>query len=168
MQFIERIKIRPMKPAVLHILAAGILLVCLSSCSKSAATNTSQNKSKTVLFTQAAWKVQTVALDANKDGIADGDATSLIAGCKLDNTYSFKTDGTGTMDEAALKCNAADPQTLPLSWTFKNNETVLSGSFSFTSGDATIVTLDDNTLVVTYDDNFGTATTYHLIATLKH
>jgi hypothetical protein len=157
-----------MKPAVLKILVYSFLFAAAASCSKSKADNTTQPKSKTTLLTQTSWKVQSVALDQNKDGIADGDATGYILPCKLDNIYTFKTDGSGTMDEAAAKCNDTDPQTQPFTWLFKNTETMLSGSFSFSNGDATIVTLNETNLVVTYDDNFGTQTTYHIIATLKH
>jgi hypothetical protein len=157
-----------MKPAVLQILTFSFLLICAASCRKSAVDAPALPKSKTVLLTQTSWKIQSVALDQNKDGISDGDATSYILPCKLDNTYTFKTDGTGTMDEAAAKCNETDPQTQPFTWVFKNTETILSGTFSFTNGDATIVSMNDTNLVVTYDDNLGTPTTYHILATLQH
>ena len=62
------------------------------------------------------------------------------------------------MDEGAAKCNAADPQTKPFTWLFKNTETILSGTFGFTNGDATILSMNDTNLVVTYDDNLGTPT----------
>jgi hypothetical protein len=157
-----------MKSAVSPILMYCLLLFTAASCSKPAADSDTLPKTKTALLAQAAWKLQTVALDTNKDGVADGDATGYVQPCKLDNSYTFKTDGSGTMDEAAIKCNNTDPQTLPFTWLFKNNETVLSGNFSFTNGDVVIVSLSETSLVVSYDDNFGTATTYHIIATLKH
>ena len=157
-----------MKPAVLQILTFSFLLICAASCRKSTVDAAAQPKSKTVLLAQTSWKIQSVALDQNKDGISDGDATSYILPCKLDNTYTFKTDGTGIMDEAAAKCNETDPQTQPFTWVFKNTETILSGTFSFTNGDAAIVSIDDTHLVITYDDNLGTPTTYHILATLQH
>jgi len=154
-----------MKPAVLKILTFSFLFISAVSCKKSDTAPAVPPKSKTILLTQSAWKVQTVSLDANKDGIADSDVTSFVPACKLDNTYTFKTDGTGTMDEAAVKCAGADPQTQAFTWVFKSTETILSGTFTFTSSDATIVSMDDTTLVVAYDD---TATSNHVIATLKH
>ena len=157
-----------MKPAVLQILTLSFLFIPAASCSKNTVDAPAQQKSNTVLITQSSWKVQSVALDQNKDGISDGDATGYILPCKLDNTYTFKTDGTGAMDEATAKCNEADPQTQPFTWLFKNTETILSGTFSFTNGDATIVSMTDTKLVVTYDDNLGTPTTYHILATLQH
>ncbi len=154
-----------MKPAVLKILTFSFLFISAVSCKKSTADTTTPPKTKTILLTQSAWKVQSVGLDANKDGVAESDVTTLIQACKLDNLYTFKTDGTGTMDEAAVKCKDTDPQTQPFTWVFKSSETILSGTFSFTNNDATIISMNDTSLVVAYDDS---ATSSHLIATLKH
>ena len=159
-----------MKPAVLKILTFIFLLITAYSCKKSDTGTTVPTKSKTILLTQSSWKIQTVAMDADKNGVADtgGDLTGSIPACQADNSYTFKTDSTGLMDEAAAKCNTGDPQTKPFTWGFKNGETVLSGTFSFSNGDATIVSMNDTMLVITYDDDFGTGTSYHLIATFKH
>lgn len=154
-----------MKPTVLTILAFICSLIAAVSCSKNEPAAPVVPKSKTILITQSSWKVQSVGIDANKDGVTETDVTGLVNACKLDNTYTFKSDATGTMDEAAVKCNAADPQTQSFSWSFKSTETILSGTFSFTNGDATILSLTDTNLVVAYDDP-GTGS--HLVATLKH
>ena len=158
-----------MKPAVFKILTLIFLIFSVIACSKNnAGTTVTPPKSNTTLLTQSAWKIQTVALDTNKDGKADLDATASLPACKLDNAYTFKADSTGLMDEGIVKCNSTDPQTVAYTWTFKNNQTILSGTFSFTNGDAKIVSMNDANLIVTYDDNLGTTTTYHIIATLKH
>jgi hypothetical protein len=157
-----------MTPAVSKILAFTFLFISAASCKKSDTVTSPPAKSKTILLTQASWKIQSVGIDADKNGIADSDVTSSIPACQLDNTYAFKTDSTGTMDEAAAKCAPADPQTKSFTWGFKNGETVLSGTFSFTDGDATIISMNDTNLVVAYDDDLGTGTTYHFIVTLKH
>ena len=159
-----------MKPAVLKILTFIFLLITAVSCKKSDTGTTVPTKSKTILITQSSWKIQSVGMDADKNGVADtgGDLTTSVPACQLDNVYTFKTDSTGSMDEAAAKCNTGDPQTKPFTWAFKNNETVLSGTFSFSNSDATIISMNDTLLVITYDDDFGTGTSYHLIATLKH
>jgi Lipocalin-like domain len=156
-----------MKPAVLKVLAIIILFTAAASCKKSNADTTAAPKSKTILLTQASWKIQSVSQDTNKDNVGDLDVTTAIKACQLDNTYTFKTDNTGSMDEAAAKCTSTDPQTTTFTWVFKNTETILSGTFSFTNGDATIISMNDTNLVVAYDDVVG-ATTYHFIATLKH
>jgi len=154
-----------MKPTVLNILTFIFLLFTAVSCSKTDAPAPVVPKSKTTLLTQNAWKLQKVGIDANKDGVAETDVTMLVQACKLDNVYTFKTDGTGTMDEAAVKCNTGDPQTLPFTWLFKSTETILSGTFTFINGDASILTMDDAKLVVAYDD---AASGNHLVATLQH
>jgi len=154
-----------MKPAVLKILTFSFLLITAVSCSKSDAPAPVVPKSNTILLTQNTWKLQTVGIDANKDGVAESDVTVLVQACKLDNAYTFKTDATGTMDESVAKCNVADAQTQAFTWTFKNTETILSGTFSFTNGDATILSLNDTNLVVAYDD---ASSGNHLVATLKH
>ena len=154
-----------MKPAVLKILTFSLLFISAISCKKSDPAPAVTPKSKTTLITQTAWKLQTAALDPNKDNIADTDITALIPACKFDNTYAFKTDGTGTMDEATAKCNGTDPQTQAFTWVFKSTETILSGTFAFTNGDATIVSLTETTMVVAYDD---ASTSSHVLATLKH
>lgn len=172
MQFNEgtqEFKNPPMKPAVFNILAFTLLLfISAASCKKSGSGTDTPAKTKTILLTQASWKIQSVGIDADKNGVAETDVTSQVQACQLDNIYTFKTDGSGTIDEAALKCNSTDPQTKPFSWIFKNSETVLNGSFGFTNGDVPIISLNDTNLVVSYDDNLGTPTTYHILATLKH
>ncbi len=157
-----------MKPAVLQILAIIFLFIPAVSCKKSTTDTGASPKSKTVLLTQASWKVQSVGIDQDKNGVAETDVTSNVPACQLDNAYTFNADGSGQMDEGATKCNSTDPQTKPFTWLFKSSETVLSGTFSFTSNDATILSMNDTNLVVTYDDNLGTTTTYHFLVTLKH
>ena len=158
-----------MKPAVSKILAFTLLLLSAASCKKSGS-DAPAAKSKTVLLTQVSWKIQSVALDADKNNVADpnGDLTSSLRACQMDNVYSFKSDNTGVMDEGASKCDINDPQTKAFTWLFKNNETTLSGTYGLGNNDASIVSMDDTTLVITYDDNFGTPTSYHLLATFKH
>src|SRR5438034_3459796 len=85
-QFIGGIKNPlPMKPAVLKILTFCLLLISAASCKKSDTGSAVTPKTKTILLTQIAWKIQSVGLDANKDGIAETDVTALIQACKLDN-----------------------------------------------------------------------------------
>jgi hypothetical protein len=157
----------PMKPAVSKILAITFMIVCAVSCKKSDAGSGTTAKSKTILMTQASWKLQSVGLDNDKNGVAETDITGSVPACQFDNIYTFKADSTGTMDESTLKCNATDPQTKPFTWLFKSNETMLSGTFGFSDGDATIISITDNNLTVTYDDVSG-GITNHILAVLKH
>ncbi|MEO5681889.1 MAG: hypothetical protein ABIQ88_04565 [Chitinophagaceae bacterium] len=159
-----------MKPAVLNILAFSIAFISVISCKKSNADTPAPAKSKTILLTQNTWKLQSVGMDADRNGVADagGDLTASVPACQLDNSYTFKTDSTGVMNEGAATCNAGDPQTKPFTWGFKNGESILTGTFSITDGDAAIISMNDTLMVITYDDDFGTGTSYHLIAALKH
>lgn len=166
MQFIYRTDYPPMKTAVLTILAFASLFVFCLSCKKSN-DNSTPPKSKTVLLTQSSWKVQSVGIDADNNGTVDQDVTSSLSACQLDNTYSFKSDSTGTMDEGATKCSSTDPQTTSFTWGFRNNETVLTGTFSFSQGDASILSMTDTDLKVAYMGNYAN-TTYHFIVALKH
>jgi hypothetical protein len=117
---------------------------------------------------QSSWKVQTVGLDADKNGTVDLDVTSNIQACDLDDTYTFKSDGTGATDEGLTKCNTTDPQSTSFSWSFKNNETVMSGNLnSFFSGDANISTLNDTNFVLWKDSTYMSSPV-RIYLTLKH
>jgi hypothetical protein len=156
-----------MKPVILKTLIVGFFVISGLGCKKSDSTTTPP-KSKTVLLTQSIWKVQSVSVDLNKDGIGDADASSYFQSCDLDNTYNFKTDGTGIMDEGATICDSSNPQTRAFIWSFKNNETILSGDFISSNGDATLISINDTNLVISYDYQSTPSTTYRIIATLKH
>src|ERR1700733_1928767 len=105
-----------MKPPVLKILSFVFLFATAASCKKSDSNPATPPKTKTILLTQASWKVQSVSQDTNNDGTGDVDVTSALKACQLDNSYTFKTDSTGTMDEATTKCVDTDPQTKPFTW----------------------------------------------------
>lgn len=141
------------------------LAIAVFSCKKS---SDSSSKSKTELVAQSSWKLQTVGLDADKNGSVDLDLTSNIQSCDLDDTYTFKSDGTGVADEGGSKCNTSDPQTTSFSWAFKNNETVMSGNLSgFLNGDANISTLNDTNFVLWKDSTYMSAPV-RIYLTLKH
>src|SRR5690242_8249344 len=103
-----------MKGGFIGLMAFCLLLPSFFSCKKSS--DSSSGKSKTTLATQSSWKIQSLGMDLNKDGTVDLDATSQLPGCQLDNVYTLKSDGTGTADEGATKCNSTDPQSSAISW----------------------------------------------------
>ena len=139
-------------------------LAAIFSCKKS---SDASSKSKTTLATQSSWKIQSVGADLNKDGTVDNDVTSQLQACQLDNIYTLKTDGTGTSDEGAAKCNASDPQTSAITWSFKSNETIFSGNLGFFSGDATISTLNDVNFVL-WKDTTLSSIPMRMYLTFKH
>lgn len=76
----------------------------------------------------------------------------LIQDCQKDNIITFTSNGNGTIAEGATKCNAGDPDTVPFTWSFQNNETILNISaelIAFGSNDMTLVRLTASVLVVT-------------------
>lgn len=145
----------------------GIALVSIVACSKK-----SSGTSRTELVTKATWRYENSGLDVNKDGFID---TSLPPGyvenCDKDNTLTFKSDGTGIMDEGASKCDPGNPQSSPFTWTFKNGETVInfpSVVLSGISGDVTILKLTDTELDISKEVNIGSPTTVNVIVEFKH
>lgn len=163
-----------MKPTVSKILAFAFLFTSAASCKKNDTGTGTLAKSKTILLTQGSWKIQSFGIDADKDGKIDegSDYTSVIPACRLDNIYTFKPDGSGSTDESTTKCSDGDPQTTAFAWLFKNNETVLSGTFVVTdgisNGDGTIIAISDTSLVVNYYSNFGGPGFYYTTTILKH
>ncbi len=144
-------------------LALSLVILTVFACKKSS----TPSKSSTTYLTQSSWKVQSLGIDQDKNGTVDYDITSTLPACQLDNTYTFKSDGTGTTDEGATKCNSTDPQTTPFTWVFKNNETVLSGNFGISNGDANISTLNDTNLTLWKDSTYA-STPVRIYLTLKH
>lgn len=139
-----------------------------ASCSK----NESAGSTKTELLVSAPWKYNDAGLDVNKDGFIDtGLPPGYLYDCDKDNTITFKNDGTGIIDEGAVKCDPANPQTTPFTWTFKNGETVINFPTAVLpniSGDVTIHTLTSTELVLLKEINIGTPTTINVIMKLKH
>ena len=152
-----------MKAVTVLTLAFSLLIIAALSCKKSSGSS----KTKTTYLTQTSWKIQSLGIDANKDGTVDYDITNSLTACQLDNIYTFKSDGTGTTDEGATKCNSTDPQTTPFTWAFKSNETIMSGNFGISNGDANITTLNDTNFVLWRDTTYS-ATPVRLYLTLKH
>jgi len=120
-------------------MAAALLAV---SCGKD--DDTPAPKTKTQLLTQATWKFKSATVGGT-------DYSSSLQACQRDNIYTFVANGTGTADEGATKCNAADNQTNPLTWNFASNETILFISvtlFTNTSNMFTLISLTETELVV--------------------
>src|SRR5688500_4121499 len=136
-----------MKQAVLYF---SLLLTALSfnSCSKDDNDdNNSGNAS--ALITASSWKYSDSGLDMNSDGIKEASLPPgfTLSACETDNTITFKSDNTGWIDEGPTKCNATNPQTVPFTWTLKNNNTEISFStalFAGINGDLKIIELNAN------------------------
>jgi len=141
---------------IVAILLSGLFFV---SCKKSS----SHPKTNTDFLTQASWKFD----NAKVNGV---DVSSLLKACETDNILTFSSNGSGTLDEGATKCNSSDPQSNPFTWNFTTNETVLHVSavlFTGGSSDFTIVTLNDTQLVLSQDITVS-GTTQNAVVSFKH
>lgn len=157
-----------MKVTTFKTLVFALFVIMAFSCKKSKDEAPPVVKTKTDLITTTSWKVQKLQADLNNDGTPETDVSGFTKACQLDNIYTFKSNGTGTTDESTTKCNSGDPQSGDFTWSFKSNETILSGNLGFFTGDGAIKTLNETNLVFSYDDNFGTAVTYKVFVTLQH
>jgi len=76
-------------------------------------------KTKTELISSGNWYF--TAYTQTQNGLT----TDIFAGmlsCHKDNYYVFRADGSGEFNYGVQKCSG-DPQSLPYTWTFIDNET---------------------------------------------
>lgn len=113
---------------------------------------------KTDNIAASTWVYESSFIDGNGNGNLDAGEPTLeslgIPACRLDNTLTFKKDGTATADEGATKCDAADPQTSSFNWSFADNESNLVVSnyvFTALNGKFKIQTLNSTNLTVAKD-----------------
>src|SRR5574343_664654 len=135
-----------MKKQLFSILLPALVLISLASCKKDS------KKSNMELITQSAWKLQTVGIDGDKNGTVD--LEDAVDACTKDDLTTFATNGTGTVDEGASKCDPADPQTTSFTWSFANNETELN----FDGDNFKILSLDGSYLKIYFEGDLGTGT----------
>ncbi len=131
-----------------------VVIFLLSSCSKEKGENPPPPKTNTEKITTGTWK-----FGSARWGTADG--SSQVQACQRDNTVQFQGGGAGIADEKATKCDPADPQTIPFSWNFQTNETILFISIPLFTGGAntlTIVTLTEVELTVSQPYTIGGVT----------
>lgn len=148
--------------------------LALASCKKDSNSNNS-GPSKTDLITSATWKYNSGGIDQDRNGTVDltFESTGLVQPCVLDNTATFRSDGSGTGDEGATKCSTNAPQTTPFTWSFGSGETTLNingsllgigGTFKVTSLTSTALSLSKDTSMTISGINFNVS----IIANLKH
>jgi len=147
-----------------------ILTMCFSLFLFSCKKDSSTSASKTDLITKAAWKYQDAGADIDKNGTIDLSISSQLQTCETDNTLTLRSDGTGTLDEGATKCDAADPQSSNVNWSFSNNETLLNfngAGILGISGQFKILTLSETALSFSKDTTLN-GTAISLLIQLKH
>lgn len=169
-RFLGYLYIKPQKFKIMKKLPIYLfvtLFAFVTSCSKK-----SSGPSKSELLVSASWKFNSTGLDVNKDGFVDTDLPAgYLNNCDLDNILTFAADGTGTVDEGALKCDPGNPQTTPFTWTFNASQTVInfpSAVFNGITGDVTIQKLTATELILQKEVNIGAPTTVNVIINMKH
>jgi hypothetical protein len=150
-----------MKKLILKTFALGLLVISIASCKKDSAT---ASKSKTEYLTQKAWKIESLSIS-----IAGASQNIPIDACQQDDSDLFAAAGTGTYDNGATKCNELDDQTSTFTWSFKENETIISivGPNVDLSGDSKISILNDNTLEA-YQESTANGITTRFTGRFKH
>jgi hypothetical protein len=126
---------------------------------------------KTQTLTQASWKFESAGIDQDKNGTMDADISSQINACVKDNTVKFEPNNTGTSDEGATKCPTSPSQTIPFTWAFASNETVITISGNAVAGlggQFKIITLTDTKLSLSKDTTVPILGNVALIANLTH
>lgn len=136
---------------VLSLLTFFSAVLILGSCQKDDST-TPTTKTKTELITMKAWKYNDAKIDTDNNGTGDQSIPAgVIESCQTDNTITFTSNGSGTIDEGSTKCDMADPQSVPFTWSFTTNETMINFSsplFVGFGGDFKIISLTETELVI--------------------
>jgi Lipocalin-like domain len=123
-------------PAILFTLAFSF-----TACDKD--DTPANQKSKEELIAQGTWKY--------KSASTSGAPYTGFATCQTDNVLDFNSNGTGVVDEGSTKCNLADPQTIPYTWSLINGKTEIQLSnslFTDTGTTLTLVSVTETQLVV--------------------
>jgi hypothetical protein len=145
----------------------SIISLALFCCKK----KDSEVKTKTTLVSQQSWKFNDAGVDQDKNGTIDTDISGFVSACLKDNIVSFASNGSGTSDEGATKCNSSDPQTVPFTWSFASNETMINitgNAIAGKGGQYKIATLNSTQFSLSKDTTitgFGATT---IIVNLKH
>jgi len=140
----------------------ALFAILFFACKKSSDSDNNNPKSKTDLITASIWRFDNAT-------VAGIDISGSFEDCEKDNTVTFLSNGSGTIDEGPTKCDAADPQTTPFTWAFENNETSLHTTTPLFpgTGDFKISTLNETQLSVSRDTTVsGIPAT--IIINLKH
>lgn len=131
------------KQLLFRIILPAFLILAFTGCGKDDP-DPVPPKTKTELITSGTWRFSSATVGGT-------DVSSSLQACQKDNTITFATGGSGTLDEGATKCNAGDPQTSPYTWSFQSGETQLFISATlFTGGSSTftLVSLSETQLVL--------------------
>jgi hypothetical protein len=115
-------------------------------------------KSPELLLTQKVWIFSSAGFDDNNNGVIDAQEET-IRDCDRDNTFLFKTNGTGIFNENALTCGG--PAEGNFTWKFGADHT----QFDIGGNRASILALTESELVYSPQIEWHTAP---FIITYRH
>jgi Lipocalin-like domain len=121
-----------MKISFFSLLSLGVLCALVFvNCNK----KNNPQVSNMTLITQAAWKYDTAGIGDDSSGvIVAPPPPGVVKDCEKDNIFYFNTNGTGTEDEGATKCDSTSPQTVAFTWSFNGNQNAINSSDSLFAG----------------------------------
>lgn len=123
-------------PIVIIMVFSAISLIFFPGCQKKDNNSGGSGPAtKTQFITQSSWKFSTATVGGT-------DASSLLQTCQKDNILTFISNGTGSVDEGATKCNSGDPQTNLFTWSLQSNETMLNTSTPLIPGGTGVFSID--------------------------
>jgi hypothetical protein len=136
-----------MKKAIL--VAIVLIGVGIVACKKD--NNGPKTNPKIDLITSATWKIDTIGFDMDKNGSIDTEVPGGFNACETDNTLKFSSDSTGVYDEGATKCDPADPQSIPFTWTYNDTSSVINIQGALPGelkGDIKVLTLTETSFIM--------------------
>lgn len=137
----------------LAIAASALFVTSCTDKSKDDETVTPKAKTKTELITAGKWQMSAATLTMNDNGVdTTYDFFADMEACEKDDFMTFGTDGNGSEDEGATKCDPADDQTTSGKWSFYDNETKLIITVDGDADTADIVELTESTLKLKYSE----------------
>ncbi len=135
-----------MQKSIIGSCVFALLSILFFACKKNSVSNNNPSKTKTDLITASLWRFDNATM-------AGVDVSGYFNDCEKDNTVTFVSNGTGTIDEGPTKCDPGDPQTTSFNWAFQNNETTIHTTTPLFpgTGDFKISTLNETQLSVSRD-----------------
>lgn len=146
---------------------AALFLVVAWGCKKN---EIDAEPTNTDVITKSAWKYDDAGLDIDKNGSIELSLSSQIPDCVKDNTLTFSSNGTGSINEGVNVCEGAS-QSTNITWSFAGNENVLrldGGSIGGLNGMLNIIALTQTSLVLSKDTTLQGFGTGAVIVKLKH
>jgi hypothetical protein len=129
-----------------------------------ACNNSPSKKSRTQLLTQASWKIEKAGIDKHNKGTVDIIDTSFVNPRNKEDTYIFQPDGSGAYNEGEIKIKAGGQQTQPFNWQFTSDETKLVLGLDT----ADVLSIDDHSLKIYYEENNSGKGSERYLAIFKH